>query len=467
MLGRMIATCMLLVLGVAPCRAEGRWVELFNGRDLTGWKTNVAPESYRVEEGVLRVHNPSAKVRSHLFFVGDDAETLESFTDFELVAVCRAEPDSNSGVFFHTDYSERDTARHLGKGYEAQLNSGGGKRRTGSLYAIEDIAESVVDESKWFEMRLVVQGKRITVRLNGQTVVDYIEPENPERPENRKNRLLDPDGGAIAIQAHDANSIWYFKEIKVRRLDAKPVFVCDFESEDWLKEWGRDSIGPTVSTVSSDRSRKFEPLDGKAMRVQVRKGDFYGLSLTYPFKKMLGEEPEEVYFRYHIRLGDDWTVLHGGKMPGFGGTYGRAGWGGRPVKGELGWSARGHFNTVRDGLTPFGFYCYHADMKGKYGNVWPWEKDKGGWLERNRWYAIEQYCRMNTPGERDGVLRAWVDGRLAFEKTDIRMRTNPQLKIENVWMNVYHGGKTRAETDNHLFIDSVVISPDPIGVSIR
>ena len=68
---------------------------------------------------------------------------------------------------------------------------------------------------------------------------------------------------------------------------------------------------------------------------------------------------------------------------------------------------------------------------------------------------------MNTPGEKDGVLRAWVDGRLAFEKTDVRFRRSDQLKIEQVWMNVYHGGKS--PYDQHLFIDNVVIAKKYIG----
>jgi len=44
------------------------------------------------------------------------------------------------------------------------------------------------------------------------------------------------------------------------------------------------------------------------------------------------------------------------------------GWGGRKVNGSDGWSARGLFET-RNGAdsTAIGFYCYHADMRGRYG----------------------------------------------------------------------------------------------------
>ena len=110
-----------------------------------------------------------------------------------------------------------------------------------------------------------------------------------------------------------------------------------------------------------------------------------------------------------------------------------------------------------------GFYAYHAEMKGTYGNHWPWSKDGKGLLENNRWYCIEQQAKMNTPGESDGILRAWVDGKLAFEKTNVRMRDVPALKIEKIWINLYHGGSRTAQTDDHLFIDNIVIAKKYIG----
>jgi len=73
---------------------------------------------------------------------------------------------------------------------------------------------------------------------------------------------------------------------------------------------------------------------------------------------------------------------------------------------------------------------------------------------------------MNTPGQNDGILRGWVDGKLAFDKTDVRMRDVDTLKIETVWLNVYYGGTWTAKADYHLYIDDVVISHQPIGPSV-
>ena len=241
------------------------------------------------------------------------------------------------------------------------------------------------------------------------------------------------------------------------------VIVCtDFDSDGWREHWS-GAWRPTVSVVAADEARSFEPLRGKALRIKVVKGGHYGASLQYNFKKQMGSEPEEIYFRYYLRFGSDWNPRRGGKLPGVGGTYGRAGWGGRPSNGRNGWSARGQFKGQREGKTPIGFYCYHADMRGRYGSAWIWQNDKLGYLVNNRWYCIEQYVKMNTPGKNDGVLRGWVDGKLAFEKTDVRMRDVPDLKIECIWINIYHGGTWSAESDDHLFIDNIVIAKRYVG----
>jgi hypothetical protein len=240
-------------------------------------------------------------------------------------------------------------------------------------------------------------------------------------------------------------------------------FDCDFESEDWFKSWGLKTQPKNAQIVSTDPQQKFEPFHGKALRVMVKQGDHDGTSVEYRFQRQHGVEPEEIFFRYYLRLGESWKPHRGGKFPGIAGTYGRAGWGGRPVDGTDGWSARGQFEGLKDGRTPVGFYCYHMDMRGQYGSQWIWERDKLGFLENNRWYCLEQFVKLNTPGQANGVMRGWVDGKLAFEKTDVRMRSVDTLKIEMVWLNIYYGGTWTAPSDMHVFIDDVVISRQPIG----
>lgn len=254
-------------------------------------------------------------------------------------------------------------------------------------------------------------------------------------------------------------------------IEAHPAVVLSerFESTAWKEKWSNFGSRSQVELVASDSDNGFVPLDGRALKVTVASGSVLGLNAHYRFDQLLGEEPESMYFRYYLRLGDNWDpTVDGGKLPGFAGTYNRGGWGGRKSDGRNGWSARGAFFRVRGRSVEseyrnIGSYVYSADMPQQYGSTWGWSMGRGGTLEKNRWYSIEQFVRLNTPGKSDGVLRAWVDGELAFEKVDIRYRDVADLKIEVLWMNVYHGGTSPAVSDLSLYIDNLVIAREYIG----
>ena len=215
------------------------------------------------------------------------------------------------------------------------------------------------------------------------------------------------------------------------------VLQDGFEVVDWYTTWGR-ADAPNNTEVVSDGSA----LSGSShLRVQVPAGGHYGTSFGFDFADQGMAEPDEVYFRYAIRLGPSWTTEGGGggKLPGFGGTYGVAGWGGRPVNGSDGWSARGLFwqpdSGRAGGATRIGYYVYHADMTGTYGDNWYWSGGPLGTndaLERGRWYQLEMHVVMNTPGSNDGVLEGWVDGQKVFERRDVRFRDVDTLHVERV-----------------------------------
>ncbi len=215
MLRRILLLALLLP---APfLHAAEEWQSLFNTWDLTGWRANVLPESFTVVNGTIRAQ--AIKPSAHLFYVGSMKTGFMRFKNFILEATCRSEPNSNSGIFIHTNMTTRDSKLHLAKGYEIQLNSSTKEgRKTGSLYAVVDLSQSPVNESQWFRIRVTVNGKHIMIHLNDKPVVDYTEPDNVTRPPERAGRLIDPQGGGIALQAHDPGSVFYFKDIRIKRL---------------------------------------------------------------------------------------------------------------------------------------------------------------------------------------------------------------------------------------------------------
>jgi hypothetical protein len=248
------------------------------------------------------------------------------------------------------------------------------------------------------------------------------------------------------------------------------IFAEGFESERAYEKWAGDNVRWVGEIVTKDSANRLEPLSGRALRARIDKGDKLAMNTHFRFEEHGGSEPEEAYFRYYLRFGETWNpTATGGKLPGFSGTYGRAGWGGRKSDGYNGWSARGAFFRQPDrqvgvaDLRGIGSYVYLAQSRGKYGDHWGWNLGPSGLLQKNRWYCIEQNVQLNTPGKADGVFRAWVDGQLVIERTGLRYRDTEQLKIESVWLNVFHGGTAVAPTDMTLFIDNLVVAHDYVG----
>ncbi len=247
--------------------------------------------------------------------------------------------------------------------------------------------------------------------------------------------------------------------------DENVLFFDDFDSRHSAAVWGERGRRVKLAGGASERGGALQ----KALEVTVRKGKNKGLNRRYKFKVHGIDEPEEAFFRYYLRLSRHWNSdISGGKFPGFAGTYGKAGWGGRKATAEGGWSARGFFfssaNDQNDELrTPLGNYVYHLDQTNRYGSDWVWSENGAALLENDRWYSVEQQVKLNTPGRSDGILRGWLDGRLVFEKTNLRFRGSTALKIEEVWFNVYHGGGDPAPRDLVLYMDNVVIARDYIG----
>lgn len=209
---------------------------------------------------------------------------------------------------------------------------------------------------------------------------------------------------------------------------------------------------------------------GRALKVTIPRGQSLGLDLRYRFAARHGREPDEVYFRYYLWLAPDWLAAsQGGKLPGLAGTYGKVGWGGRGWDGKLGWSARGAYGEpvpkdhAAAGRITLSNYVYHS-KSSNYGEGVGWiGSGFAGLITPGRWYCIEQRVRMNTPGREDGVLQAWVDGRLVMSREDLRLRDVASVAVEEVWLNFFHGGTDPAPAAMHAWVDHVVIARQYIG----
>ncbi len=226
---------LLAALGVAaaPAADEGKkseagWVQLFNGKDLTGWKIHPRPGGqiqevvpvekggkvvayegklrngkqvplWHVEDGVLIGSGPA----SHLFSQRGD------YQNFRYRVEAMINDHGNSGQYFRTAFGPG-----FPRGYEAQINAThADKIRTGSLY-LPQVKEVLVlnkaphKPDEWFTQEVTAVGNHIVIKVNGKTTVDYKDPQN------RYTK------GHFALQGHDPGTVVKFRKIEVQELPA-------------------------------------------------------------------------------------------------------------------------------------------------------------------------------------------------------------------------------------------------------
>src|SRR5262249_37563018 len=149
---------MLCLLAAAPMLcAQSGWVSLFNGKDFTGWKVNENTATFSVKDGAIVANGE----RSHCFYVGPVGN--HDWKDFELKVDVMTKPNSNGGIYFHTEYQEQSWPE---KGFEVQVNNTHRDPiKSGSLYHVKDIGMDVVSkivkDDEWFTEHIVVKGNTV------------------------------------------------------------------------------------------------------------------------------------------------------------------------------------------------------------------------------------------------------------------------------------------------------------------
>lgn len=133
----------------------GETVELFNGRDLSGWKPRHADQKHGwiVRDGILFNEKP-----------GNDLMTEQKYTDFKLSAEFRYPKGSNSGIYLRGRYEVQIEDNY---GQEADCHKVGGVYGflTPSLNAAKKPGE-------WQTIEITLVGREVTVVMNGERIID-------------------------------------------------------------------------------------------------------------------------------------------------------------------------------------------------------------------------------------------------------------------------------------------------------
>lgn len=183
------------------------WVQLYNGKDLTGW-ANVGKEEWVVEPGGVLRGKTVSKEYGYL-------QTEKDYKDFQFSVRFKCEGLGNSGIYFHTRFKPGTVDVSQGAQFEIDCNIG---HHTAGVYGVQEgwivwpspEKETVVRQNEWNEMVVTVDGNRYTSRLNGVLMIDFTYP---------KEKFLD---GTIALQLHSGGAgNMLFKDIWVRDLSKR------------------------------------------------------------------------------------------------------------------------------------------------------------------------------------------------------------------------------------------------------
>jgi hypothetical protein len=201
-------------------QANNGWRQLFNGKDLTGWK-HVGKGSMSIENGLIRGHGGLGL----LYY------TKEKFGNCTIRVVYRMEKEnSNAGVFIRIPIEPYEEWMPVYYGYEVQIDNHPETSNedeyhvTGTLYSLtKPLAKPGKPGPQWNTMDITLDGLRTLVFVNGVKVTDYREgdPVPPRKFSFEPYHGPRPESGYIGLQNHGDYDVVFFKEVAVKPLAKK------------------------------------------------------------------------------------------------------------------------------------------------------------------------------------------------------------------------------------------------------
>jgi hypothetical protein len=187
----------------ALAAASAAPVELFTGRDLSGW-VPMHGAGWSVEEGVIVGRN-GTNWTTNPEKSGSWLRTEKEYSDFVWELEYAINARGNAGIFLRSALEKNPAFT----GHEMQILDDHGrepkKSTTGALY---DVVAATKNMSKpageWNKVRITCQGRRIQINLNGEDIVDY--------QTDRRTR------GYLGLQNHDAHAVVKFRNLRIREL---------------------------------------------------------------------------------------------------------------------------------------------------------------------------------------------------------------------------------------------------------
>jgi hypothetical protein len=260
--------------------------------------------------------------------------------------------------------------------------------------------------------------------------------------------------------------------------DPAVIFADDFES---------------YASAASLPSRWNEVFHSANIRIASEQGNFFGGSkaLEFTVAKQSGEvsnhagkyvspERDVLFLRYYAKFDAGFNVLgssHNGST-----VSARYCCPGQRADGYNKFSVSyeaGRWDAGTSNPGSLNIYVYHPDQRDIYGDhfyptgrILPFDRTPGDFGPEfvarpevvpvlGRWYCYELMVKANTPGQRDGRIAMWLDGKLIADFPNLRLRETSALKIDRFTIDLHVGSNTLAVAKK--WYDNVVAATSYIG----
>jgi Polysaccharide lyase 14 len=154
--------------------------------------------------------------------------------------------------------------------------------------------------------------------------------------------------------------------------------------------------------------------------------------ISFPWQPRATEGKTAVCLSYSVLLPESFAFHRGGVLPGIRGTD-------ESGKSADGFLARLAWRPDRRGGATLRVTTGDKTER-RIAEVEAFDFPQG------RWVKLELETVLNAPKESNGILRAWVDGRLAIERTDMVYRSKPGIAISGVSADVFYGAEGASPT---------------------
>ncbi len=244
-----------LAIGAEDTEEQGEWIQLFNGKNLDGWKIKITGydlddnygDTFRVEDGVMKVcYDQYEKFDGKFGHIFYEKPFSNYIIRVEYRFVGEQAPGGpgwafrNSGIMLHGQPPEtmrKDQSFPVS--VELQLLGGGGsgERSTGNVctpgthvvidgklvkrHCINSTSKTYHGD-QWVTLEVEVHGNKVTKSiLEGETVFEYSQPQLDEKDADARKLIKDGDkmlyGGSISLQAESHPC--EFRKVELKILD--------------------------------------------------------------------------------------------------------------------------------------------------------------------------------------------------------------------------------------------------------